>query len=115
VRTYVRDRTAPFFAGNRREVEVEVQALAIGRALLLALPVEPTTAVGEDWRARVSSRGLGLVVGIGNGWLRYLPHASDLAHPLAHQHYEVLQSLLAPGACEALLAAGQALARELDP
>jgi hypothetical protein len=114
VRTYVRDRTAPFFAGNRREVEVEVQALAIGRALLLALPVEPTTAVGEDWRARVSSRGLGLVVGIGNGWLRYLPHASDLAHPLAHQHYEVLQSLLAPGACEALLAAGQALARELD-
>ena len=44
------------------------------------------------------------MVGIGNGWLRYLPHASDLAHPLAHQHYEVLQSLFAPGACEALLA-----------
>jgi hypothetical protein len=113
VRGYIRDRTAPFFSGNRREVEVEVQALAIGRALLLALPVEPTTAVGDDWRARVSSRDLGLVVGIGNGWLRYLPHASDLAHPLAHQHYEVLQSLLAPGACEALLATGHALAREL--
>ena len=113
VRGYLRDRTAPFFAGNRREVEVEVQVLAIGRTLLLALPLEPTTAVGDDWRARVASDGLGLVVGIGNGWLRYLPHASDLAHPLAHQHYEVLQSLLAPGACEALLSTGHALAREL--
>ena len=38
--------------------------------------------VGQDWRARVAARGLGLVVGIGNGWCRYLPHASDLAHPL---------------------------------
>ena len=114
VRSYIRDRSAPHFVGDRREVEVEVQVLALGRALLLALPLEPTTAVGADWRARVAARGSGLVIGIGNGWLRYLPHASDLAHPASHQHYEVLQSLLAPGACEALLAAGAALARELD-
>jgi len=113
VRTYLRDRTAPFFAGGKREVEVEVQLLAVGRALLLALPLEPTTAVGLDWRARVAARGVGLVVGIGNGWLRYLPHASDLAHPRAHQPYEVLQSLLAPGACERLLETGQELARDL--
>jgi hypothetical protein len=53
------------------------------------------------------------VIGIANGWLRYLPHAADLSHPRAHQHYEVLQSLLAPGACEALLAAGESLARKL--
>jgi hypothetical protein len=114
VRTYIRDRTAPYFVGNRRQAEVEVQLLAVGRARLLALPLEPTSAVGLDWRARLGARGLGLVIGIGNGWLRYLPHASDLAHPLAHQHYEVLQSLFAPGACEALLGAGHALARELD-
>lgn len=114
VRTYIRDRTAPYFVGNRRQTEVEVQLLALGRARLLALPLEPTSAVGLDWRARVGARGLGLVIGIGNGWLRYLPHASDLAHPLAHQHYEVLQSLFAPGACEALLGAGHALVRELD-
>jgi hypothetical protein len=113
VRRYIRDRSAPYFAGNRREVEVEVQVLAIGRALLLALPLEPTSAVGADWRARAAAHGLGLVVGIGNGWLRYLPHASDLAHPAAHQHYEVLQSLLAPGACEVLLETGLSLAREL--
>ena len=114
VRTYIRDRTAPYFAGNRRQAEVEVQLLALGRARLLALPLEPTSAVGLDWRARVAAHGLGLVVGIGNGWLRYLPHAADLAHPLAHQHYEVLQSLFAPGACEALLGAGHGLVRELD-
>ena len=53
------------------------------------------------------------MIGIANGWLRYLPHAADLSHPHAHQHYEVLQSLLAPGACEALLEAGPTLAREL--
>ncbi|HTO07749.1 MAG TPA: neutral/alkaline non-lysosomal ceramidase N-terminal domain-containing protein [Myxococcota bacterium] len=114
VRTWLRDRTAPFFSGGRRELEVEVQLLAIGQALLLALPLEPTTAVGRDWRERVAPLGLGLVVGIGNGWLRYLPHASDLAHPRAHQHYEVLQSLFAPGTCESLLAAGSDLARELE-
>ena len=113
VRGWLRDRTAPYFTGGSRELEVEVQLLAIGRALLLALPLEPTTAVGLDWRARAAPRGLGLVVGIGNGWLRYLPHASDLAHPRAHQHYEVLQSILAPEACESLLAAGQELARDV--
>jgi len=115
VRTYIRDRTAPAFVpGQGRQAEVEVQLLAIGRARLLALPLEPTSAVGLDWRARVAAHGLGLVVGIGNGWLRYLPHARDLAHPLAHQHYEVLNAVFAPGACEALLAAGRTLVRELD-
>ena len=71
----------------------------------------PSASTGARASPRADSA---LVVGIGNGWLRYLPHASDLAHPLAHQHYEVLQSLFAPGACEALLGAGHALARELD-
>jgi hypothetical protein len=114
VRTYLRDRTAPYFASDSRQVEVEAQVLALGRWLLLALPLEPTTAVGLDWTARAAAHGRALVVGIANGWLRYLPHASDLAHPFAHQHYEVLQSLLAPGADEKLLAVGLELARELD-
>lgn len=113
VRMYIRDKTSSFFVGNRRELDVEVQLLRIGCAFLLGLPVEPTTAVGLDWRARLGGERLGLIVGIANGWLRYLPHADDLAHPRAHQHYEVLQSTFAPGACEALLAAGEALAAEL--
>ena len=113
VRLYIRDKTSPFFVGNRRELDVEVQLLRIGCAFLLGLPLEPTTAVGLDWRARFGAGRLGLVVGIANGWLRYLPHATDLAHPLAHQHYEVLQSTFAPGACEALLDAGSKLAAEL--
>ncbi len=113
VRLYIRDKTSPFFVQNRRELDVEVQVLRIGRAVLLGLPLEPTTQVGLDWRDRFGPDRIGAVIGIANGWLRYLPHASDLAHPRAHWHYEVLQSLLAPGACEALLAAGESLAREL--
>jgi hypothetical protein len=88
--------------------------LRIGRALLLGLPLEPTTQVGLDWRERIGPERMGAVIGIANGWLRYLPHAADLSHPDAGCHYEVLQSLLAPGACEALLSAGEKLARELD-
>ena len=33
----------------------------------------------------------------------------DLAHPQASEHYEVLQSMVAPGACEQLLDAGETL------
>jgi neutral ceramidase len=113
VRLYLRDKTAPFFVANRRELDVEVQVLRIGDAFLLALPLEPTTAVGLDWRARLGPDRRGLVVGIANGWLRYLPHASDLAHPLADQHYEVLQSTFTPGAAETLLEAGRKLAETL--
>jgi hypothetical protein len=113
VRLYIRDKTSPFFVGKRRSLDVEVQVLRIGRAVLLGLPLEPTTAVGLDWQERIGATGLGAVIGIANGWLRYLPHASDLSHPDARCHYEVLQSLLAPGACESLLSAGEVLAREL--
>jgi len=113
VRLYIRDKTSSFFVGMRRELDVEVQVLCIGRAVLLGLPLEPTTQVGFDWRDRIGPTRLGAVIGIANGWLRYLPHAADLSHPHAHWHYEVLQSLLAPGACEALLAAGESLARDL--
>lgn len=114
VRLYIRDKTSPFFVGKRRELDVEVQVLCIGRAVLLGLPVEPTTEVGFDWRDRIGPERVGAVIGIANGWLRYLPHATDLSHPRAHWHYEVLQSLLAPGACEALLSAGEDLAGELS-
>jgi len=113
VRLYIRDKTSPFFVGKRRDLDVEVQVLRIGRAVLLGLPLEPTTQVGFDWRDRIGPTHHGAVIGIANGWLRYLPHAADLSHPHAHWHYEVLQSLFAPGACEALLSAGEELAREL--
>jgi len=114
VRRYLRDKTAPFFAGGGRHVDVEAQVLRIGDAVLLGLPVEPTTQVGLDWKRRVRERFPNAsVVGIANGWLRYLPHADDLSHPRAHEHYEVLESILAPGACERLLATGERLAERL--
>ena len=114
-RLYVRDKTAPFFCRGEREASVEAQVLRIGDAVLLGLPVEPTTQVGLDWKARMRARfPHSCVAGIANGWLRYLPHPDDLAHPRAHEHYEVLESILAPGACEALLACGEKLAASLD-
>ena len=117
-RLYLRDKTGPFFLGGRRKLDVEVQVLRIDGGALLGLPLEPTTNVGLDWRAR-ASRLLPVagVAGIANGWLRYLPHADDLAHPRANEHYEVLQSTFAPGACERLLETGESLLRGLldDP
>lgn len=114
-RLYVRDKTAAFFIGGRREIDVEVQVLRIGEAVILGLPLEPTVEVGFDWGARASRHfGIGAVAGIANGWLRYLPHPADLAHPRSHQHYEVLMSLLAPGACERLLDVGERLAAGLS-
>ena len=109
-RLYLRDKTAPFFVGGRRQLDVEVQVLRIGDAALLGLPLEPTTNVGLDWQARATRRlPLAAVAGIANGWLRYLPHPDDLAHPRADEHYEVLMSTFAPGACERLLQEGEEL------
>jgi hypothetical protein len=104
MRLYVRDRTASAWTGGERQPEVAVQVLRIGDTALLALPFELTTEVGLDWKARARRRlPRAAVASIANGWLRYLPHPRDLAHPLAHQHYEVLMSGFAPGACERLL------------
>jgi hypothetical protein len=114
-RLYVRDRAGPFFVGGEREVDVEVQVLRIGDTALLALPLEPTTNVGLDWSRRAAGRvAQAGVCGIANGWLRYLPHADDFAHPRAGEHYEVLMSTFAPGACERLLGAGEELLRTLS-
>ena len=77
---------------------------------MLGIPLEPTTEVGIDWKTRVRPRlPHAAVLGIANGWLRYLPHRRDLEHPLAHQHYEVLSSLLEPGASERILDAAESL------
>ncbi len=110
MRLYVRDRTAATWVGGARAADVEVQVLRIGELALLALPFELTTAVGLDWKARARARGdRGGVASIANGWLRYLPHPADLAHPKAHQHYEVLMAGFVPQACERLLERGERL------
>ena len=108
---YVRDRTAARFA-FAEVPEVEVQALRLGDALLLALPLEPTVDVGLEWKRRAPSPHAA-VVAIANGWMRYLPHGRNFEEPGAHLSYEVLQSTLVPEAAERLLACGERLAREL--
>jgi hypothetical protein len=111
VRRYLRDRTAPRFAFGTRP-RVEAQVLRLGDALLLGLPAEPTVDVGLDWKQRMAP-GAGAVVGIANGWIRYLPHERNFREPEAHLAYEILQSTLAPGAATRLLDEGERLAREL--
>jgi hypothetical protein len=111
VRRYLRDRTAARFAFGA-EPEVEVQVLRLGDALLLALPLEPTVDVGLDWKRRAPAPHAA-VLGIANGWMRYLPHPRNFEEPDAHVKYEILQSSLVPDAAERLLAAGERLARGL--
>lgn len=110
VRRYLRDRTAQRFAGGR-EPEVEAQVLRLGAANLLALPAEPTVDVGLAWKQRMGADAA--VVGIGNGWIRYLPHPRNFEEPLAHQKYEILQSTLVPDAAQLLLDEAEALAAGL--
>jgi hypothetical protein len=110
VRLHLRDRTAPRFA-FAREPRVETQVLRIGEALLLGLPLEPTVNVGLDWQRRAG--GPGSVVGIANGWIRYLPHAEDYLDPEAHLKYEILQSTLVPEAASRLLDEAESLAAGL--
>lgn len=111
LRLYLRDRTAPRFAGGYVP-EVCVQVIRIGDALLLALPAEPTVDVGLDWKRRAGAP-FASVLGIANGWLRYLPHPRNFEAPGAEQSYEVLMSTLVPDAAERLLATGERLARDL--
>jgi hypothetical protein len=111
VRLYLRDRTAHLFAFGS-EPEVEVQVLRIGDAHLLGLPLEPTVDVGLDWKRRLGARHAA-VVGIANGWLRYLPHARNFEEAQAEQKYEILQSTLVPDASERLLAEAVRLDRLL--
>jgi hypothetical protein len=111
VRLYLRDRTARRFAFDE-EPEVEVQVLRVGDALLLALPLEPTVDVGLDWKDRVPT-AFAAVLGIANGWMRYLPHAKNFEEPDAYMKYEILQSTLVPDAATRLLAAAEKLAGEL--
>ncbi len=107
VRAYLRDRTAPFFAGGLAP-SVSLQVLRLGPAALLALPAEATVDVGLDWKGRLGVTP-GAVLSIANGWLRYLPHARNYTEAEADRHYEVLMSTFVPDAASRLLDAGENL------
>jgi len=110
-RRYLRDRTAPRFAGAP-VARVGAQVVRIGPAWLLALPAEATTDVGLEWKARLGGTP-GAVVSIANGWFRYLPHPRNFEHAAADEHYEIAMSTFVPGAATALLEAGAALRARL--
>jgi neutral/alkaline ceramidase-like enzyme len=112
VRLALRDRQAAWYAGGLA-ADVEVQVLRLGPLWLLALPLEPTSDVGLDWKKRVGAICGGAPAGIlsiANGWLRYLPHGRNFSDSSANQGYEVLTSTFQPDAAEKLLTAGEELA-----
>ncbi|RIL00849.1 MAG: hypothetical protein DCC71_18390, partial [Proteobacteria bacterium] len=106
-RRYLRDRTAPRFAGGLA-ASVDAQVLRLGAAWLLCLPAEATVDVGLDWKARLAG-ARGAVVSIANGWYRYLPHPRNFAEPDAELRYEIAMSTFVPDAAARLLDAGGAL------
>ena len=110
-RAYLRDRTAPRFAGGLAPA-VSVQVARLGDAWLLCLPLEATVDVGLDWKRRLGGAP-GAVVSIANGWLRYLPHPRNFAEPDAEHAYEVLMSTFGPDAATHLLDAADALRARL--
>ena len=110
VRVYLRDRTARRIVGGL-SAQVEAQVLRIGPLALLALPLEICVDVGLAWR-ECAPAPFASVVSIANGWLRYLPHPQNFAEPHATEHYEILQSTLAPEAATRLVEVGVDLARE---
>jgi hypothetical protein len=112
VRTYLRGRLAPRFAGGA-EADVEVQVLRLGDVHFAALPLEATTEVGFDWQQRIGS-GNAALLSIANGWLRYLPHARDFRAPGAERHYEVLMSTFEADAASRLLDEAERLDRRLS-
>jgi len=107
VRRYLRDRTAPHFAGGSAP-EVPLQVLRLGQAALVALPAEATVDVGLDWKARLGDAPAA-VLSIANGWLRYLPHPRNFAEADADQRYEVAMSTFVPSAATRLLDAAESL------
>jgi len=110
-RAYLRDRTAPRFAGGVTPT-VGVQVLRLGPAWLLGVPAEATVDVGLDWKSRLDGAP-GAVVSIANGWFRYLPHARNFAEPDAELRYEISMSTFVPDAASRLLDAGDALRARL--
>jgi hypothetical protein len=111
VRTYLRGRMAPRFAGGS-EAEVEVQVLRTGDAHFAALPLEASAEVGQDWKARAGSERAALL-SIANGWLRYLPHTRSFREPGADRYYEVLMSTFEADAAALLLDEAERLDRRL--
>ena len=93
---------------NRREcLRVELQAIRIGKLVLLAAPVEVFAAIGLA--VKQVKRARSLVVGPANGYLGYLPTAE--AH--AAMGYEVVASPFAPEAAERFLDAADQLQESL--
>jgi neutral ceramidase len=69
---------------------VEVQAIAVGDAAIVANPFELFNGPGQDIRARSPFSGATFVLGYSNDYLGYLPRTHDLVHILDIPLQEIL-------------------------
>ena len=94
------------------KTKVKYKGLEVGEVLEVGIrdidTVEVTAELGLAWK-RAHAPGSAVLSNVG-GWLRYLPHPDRFTSPLGHQHYEVLNSTLEPGAALRLFSAAEALA-----
>lgn len=68
---------SPASAGRARGgCRPEVQALRVGRTMLVGLPMEPFVSYASRLRSEVGEDAY--LNGYTNGWLGYLPHEADL-------------------------------------
>jgi len=92
----------PLVRGSARRFLSEsasVQALRIGRALLLGLPAEPTTSVGRAIRGQVPEQLHPFVIAHANDWLGYVVTRGTYARG----GYEACTSFHGPGLAEQLI------------
>lgn len=94
-------------AQGGKPVEAEVQGLALGQLLIVALPGEPFVEIGQRIRQTVGDPVL--VAGYSNGYLGYLPTAQ--AH--TEGGYEAVVSPFAPQTEDLLVASALELAQDL--
>ena len=66
------------FSAGRREVEVELQAIRLGDAALVGVPLEPFARIGARVRA-ASPFAVTQLAGYSNGWEGYVPVAEAFA------------------------------------
>ena len=90
---------------------VPLHALRVGAATLIALPAEPTAAVGEAIRSQMPGGSARFVVSLSNDWLGYVVTGQTFERG----GYEACLSLHGPDFASWLVAAAAETLRGLDP
>lgn len=82
-----------------KPVPVSVQTIEINDFRFMTLPGEVLVEVGKEWQERNHpNESQAFIIGLANGWMGYLPHASNFQEPDAEYKYETIMNALEPDA-----------------